>query len=260
MLVCEVVLCTARECRKPADLRFSFEVISANRRGYVLQASSRTEMLGWMGSIQGEIENQLHKQPGRNSMLPGSPGGGGGGGGGASGLVCMDEDDDGMGMNEYAGELRALNPRCADCGAPQPEWASINLGLMVCLQCSGVHRSLGVHLTKVRSLTLDAWSTSVQRFMCAVGNARGNGVWEHPDGLAALPDGWRGAKPTAASARADREKWIRAKYGERVSAVLCCSCSWSCAPPTFSWHTAPATDAIHRSARCAAIRGADAHG
>jgi hypothetical protein len=48
-----------------------------------------------------------------------------------------------------------LNCICADCGAEDPDWASINLGILICIQCSGIHRSLGVHISKVRSLTLD---------------------------------------------------------------------------------------------------------
>src|SRR5271163_4973829 len=41
---------------------------------------------------------------------------------------------------------------------PDPDWASINLGILVCKECSGVHRSLGTHISKVRSLTLDKWA------------------------------------------------------------------------------------------------------
>lgn len=41
------------------------------------------------------------------------------------------------------------NEFCAECGAPDPEWASLNLGILVCIECSGVHRNLGVHISKV---------------------------------------------------------------------------------------------------------------
>ena len=43
----------------------------------------------------------------------------------------------------------------ADCGASSPDWASLNLGVLLCIECAGVHRQLGVHMSKVRSCTLD---------------------------------------------------------------------------------------------------------
>ncbi len=50
------------------------------------------------------------------------------------------------------------NKNCADCGALTPQWASVSHGSLVCLNCSGQHRSLGVHLSFVRSVTMDSWS------------------------------------------------------------------------------------------------------
>jgi hypothetical protein len=79
------------------------------------------------------------------------------------------------------------NDICVDCGAKNPDWASINLGILMCLECSGVHRSLGTHITKVRSLELDVecWQGSLLTFMCSVGNTCFNASWEaaSPKGL-----------------------------------------------------------------------------
>ena len=55
------------------------------------------------------------------------------------------------------------NRKCADCSSKSPKWASINLGIMLCIECSGIHRSLGVHISKVRSVTLDDWEPEIQK-------------------------------------------------------------------------------------------------
>lgn len=102
-------------------------------------------------------------------------------------------------------QILAANPTCADCGAPEPDWCSLNLGVVICIQCSGIHRSLGVHVSKVRSLRLDAIDPAELALLRAVGNARANACFEH-----ALLDGWN--KPAPAEGRATREKFITAKY------------------------------------------------
>jgi len=60
----------------------------------------------------------------------------------------------------------------------EPTWASINLGITLCIECSGVHRSLGTHMSKVRSLTLDDLESDVSALMGELGNNAINAVFE----------------------------------------------------------------------------------
>ena len=59
-----------------------------------------------------------------------------------------------------------------------PCWASLNLGISVCIECSGVHRQLGTHFSRVRSFQLDEWSNEHIAVMQAIGNTLANSVWE----------------------------------------------------------------------------------
>jgi hypothetical protein len=70
--------------------------------------------------------------------------------------------------------LRKLdgNHRCIDCGDHDPQWAAVSYGALLCLQCSGHHRSLGVHVSLVRSVTMDEWSLEQVLAMLEGGNAQ----------------------------------------------------------------------------------------
>lgn len=74
----------------------------------------------------------------------------------------------------------AGNAVCCDCGSPEPDWASLNLGTLLCIECSGIHRKKGVHISKVRSLTLDVkvWDEAVLGMMERIGNDVANEAWE----------------------------------------------------------------------------------
>ncbi|KAM0756460.1 ArfGap-domain-containing protein [Meredithblackwellia eburnea MCA 4105] len=78
------------------------------------------------------------------------------------------------------------NSSCADCHDSEPRWASWSLGIFICIRCSGHHRSLGTHVSKVRSLDLDDWSDEQLAVMERWGNAKANGYWENrkPPGVA----------------------------------------------------------------------------
>eukprot|EP00884_Botryococcus_braunii_P012642 jgi/Botrbrau1/21379/Bobra.0216s0001.1 len=77
---------------------------------------------------------------------------------------------------------RPENRSCADCrdggAASRPSWASISTGVFICMRCAGIHRGLGVHISKVRSVTLDTWLPEQVAFMAATGNGVANAFWE----------------------------------------------------------------------------------
>ncbi|CAM9560033.1 unnamed protein product, partial [Phaeothamnion confervicola] len=227
--VCDIKLCTVRECDKDADLRFCFEIISPKQRTYMLQAEDDASRQSWVEAIRQEIEHLLCTAGSRRGSVAGagasggdssvSPGAsfhggsrhGGGGGGGPSGPVGPH-----VATNIPVACLVRLckaNPTCVDCGAPAPEWASINLGVLMCIECSGIHRSMGVHVSKVRSLTLDRWTGVLLQLMERLGNRKANAVWEGavpPEAETAAGGGSGGPVD-----RATREAWIRDKYVRR---------------------------------------------
>jgi hypothetical protein len=98
------------------------------------------------------------------------------------------------------------NSTCVDCASDDvPTWASLNLTAAFCIACSGVHRNLGVHISRVRSLELDDWKADNYAIMMAYGNAAVNAVYE-----AAVPEDRRRPVPDGPSA--ELESWIRDKY------------------------------------------------
>ncbi|KAJ2389494.1 hypothetical protein GGI23_005825, partial [Coemansia sp. RSA 2559] len=110
-------------------------------------------------------------------------------------------------------KMRAVpgNDRCVDCGRKEPEWAAINLGILMCIECSGIHRSLGVHVSKVRSVKLDNWEPELMHIMLRLGNRRANRILEAVGPKADEPD-----KPTAQSPREQKEPYLVQKYANRL--------------------------------------------
>ncbi|KAK2816880.1 hypothetical protein Q5P01_025071 [Channa striata] len=99
------------------------------------------------------------------------------------------------------------NNVCADCGAPEPDWASYTLGIFVCLTCSGMHRNLPA-VSKVKSIRLDLWDDSLVEFMQERGNSAAKAIFEK-----CVPAFFY--RPHQRDCIVLKDQWIRAKYERR---------------------------------------------
>ncbi|XP_047619761.1 arf-GAP with GTPase, ANK repeat and PH domain-containing protein 3 isoform X5 [Phacochoerus africanus] len=171
-----------------AEESFEFVVVSLTGQTWHFEASTAEERELWVQSVQAQILASLQ---GCRSA----------------------KDKTRLGNQNSALAVQAVrtvrgNSFCIDCDAPNPDWASLNLGALMCIECSGTHRHLGAHLSRVRSLDLDDWPPELLAVMTAMGNALANSVWE-----GAL-DGY--AKPGPDACREEKERWIRAKYEQKL--------------------------------------------
>uniref|UniRef100_UPI0037E812AE stromal membrane-associated protein 1-like isoform X2 n=1 Tax=Semicossyphus pulcher TaxID=241346 RepID=UPI0037E812AE len=120
------------------------------------------------------------------------------------------------------------NKYCADCEAKGPRWASWNLGVFMCIRCAGIHRNLGVHISRVKSVNLDQWTPEQIQSMVDMGNSRARKLYE-----AHLPESFRRPQTDQAVEVFIRDKYERKKYYD-VEALAAAPKSSEAAPPSSS--------------------------
>ncbi|XP_070992018.1 ARF GTPase-activating protein GIT2-like isoform X1 [Oncorhynchus clarkii lewisi] len=99
---------------------------------------------------------------------------------------------------------------CADCSVPEPRWASVNRGVLICDECCGVHRSLGRHSSQVRHLTHTPWAPTQLQMVQTLYNNGANSIWEHCL-LDPMMSGKRKANPQD-KVHPNKTEFIKAKY------------------------------------------------
>src|SRR3989338_3283683 len=99
------------------------------------------------------------------------------------------------------------NDVCADCGARSPSWASVTLGVFLCIRCAGIHRQIGVHVTLVKSVNLDTWKPEQIQKLQATGNLRAAQIYEANVPASARPN---------PNDQYSVEQWIRNKYERKL--------------------------------------------
>ncbi|KAI4678342.1 uncharacterized protein J4E88_006863 [Alternaria novae-zelandiae] len=233
-------MASVREARN-ADRRFCFEVITPQYTR-VYQATNEEDMKSWISAVNNALQTaveatgksdrpstdslpgQTHrdiasvltgkspsmsshrntygsKAPARHATVGDRPGG-----------YRREEafGDEGKLLRQVR-DADSSNKMCADCGTEiKVDWVSINLGIIICIECSGIHRSLGTHITKVRSLTLDvtSFTPDIIEILLKIGNRVSNCIWE-----ARLEPG---LKPGPMSTREQRLHFITSKYADRT--------------------------------------------
>ena len=199
------------------DEKKCFDLISCNRT-YHFQGEDEGETEAWISVLINCKEGALKKEfaSSRTSGTSNSNGG--------NDSLTQEESRN---LSNSFHELRSSiiksitllpgNDKCVDCNSTKDAtWLSTNFGVIVCIECSGIHRDLGVHISRIQSLTLDNIGTSQLLIARVMSNHAFNDIME-----ATLRH--TSQKPTAASSMEDRYEYIRAKYVDRKFVLRSCN-------------------------------------
>lgn len=196
------------------DRRYTFEILSPLKT-YTLQAENDVDMYGWVEAMQRAAQRALQEEIAlprdtirrelgmaewaekEEAVL---------------GALLADNCMDGSALSdEMRGALAAVpgNSVCADCRTPGPEWASLTFGILICIECSGIHRHMGVQTSRVKSLKYDYWEPDQVDLIRGIGNRESWALFEattRSEGPAEY------CRPAPGSGHTEKEQWALAKY------------------------------------------------
>ncbi|CAH1775687.1 unnamed protein product [Owenia fusiformis] len=187
LLTCQVKLIPDDPGKKCFDL-----ISSSKNRTYHFQADDEFEMESWISVLNNAKESVL--------------------------LEAFGDTGKASSMKNSVRELRTGimkeiqrlqgNNICCDCSAADPEWLSTNLGVLICLECCGIHREMGVHISRTQSIIIDEIGTAQLLIARVMSNQGFNDIFE-----ATLPS--IDVKPRPDSNIEEKKDFIRAKYERR---------------------------------------------
>ncbi|XP_029635615.1 arf-GAP with SH3 domain, ANK repeat and PH domain-containing protein 2 isoform X4 [Octopus sinensis] len=196
LLTCQVKLVPDDPGKKYFDL-----ISSSKNRTYHFQADDEKEMEEWISVLNNAKEEVL--------------------------LKAFQDNSNSTSINQSVRELTCSiiervkqlpgNKTCCDCGAPDPEWLSTNLGILICLECCGIHREVGVHISRTQSIVIDELGTSQLLLARAVGNSNFNDIMEAKLAFDTS------LKPKATSGMNKRREFIKAKYEQHKYVIQTCT-------------------------------------
>uniref|UniRef100_UPI00358EEEB4 arf-GAP with GTPase, ANK repeat and PH domain-containing protein 1-like n=1 Tax=Myxine glutinosa TaxID=7769 RepID=UPI00358EEEB4 len=171
---------------EPDDV-YEFTIVSLSEESWLFRADGPEEQEAWVSAIQAQILACLQASEGNK---------------------VKSEQDETSSVTIQTIINTTGNSVCVDCGAPDPTWASLNLGALMCIECCSGHRALGAHLSRVRSLHLDHWPPGQAGILAAMGNQLANSVWE---ATCSSTD-----KLCPNTTRQEKEHWIEQKYKNKA--------------------------------------------
>uniref|UniRef100_A0A8C8LVI6 ArfGAP with SH3 domain, ankyrin repeat and PH domain 1b n=1 Tax=Oncorhynchus tshawytscha TaxID=74940 RepID=A0A8C8LVI6_ONCTS len=195
-----LLTCQVKPC---AEDRKCFDLISHNRT-YHFQAEDEQEFVIWISVLSNSKEEALN--------------------------MAFRGEEDGVGGEDGLEDLtKAIieevlrmpgNEVCCDCGAADPKWLSTNLGILTCIECSGIHREMGVHISRIQSMELDKLGTSELLLAKNVGNSSFNEIMEENLPVLRVLNDYMNFFETRM-----RKEFINAKYVDHKFARKTCTSS-----------------------------------